>query len=137
MKEEEIRPQAIFDEYLQLAATDTINYFNNVERKVIQYPAYGSNRNKAFGKAGFEYEHCPKCQTLFVSPRPLAEAFSRYYQESPSSQYWATTFYKETAEARREKLWKSKALDIQQLVKKYSDQKNTIIVDIGGVWFIC
>ena len=116
MKEEEIRPQKIFDEYLRLAKADTETYFSDVERVVGSCPACGAVGEYAFDKHGFTYESCPNCQTLFVNPRPLAAAFSKYYTESPSSKYWASTFYKETAAARREKLWKPKArmiLDVQ------------------------
>jgi hypothetical protein len=137
MKEEEIRPQAIFDEYLRLADADTKTYFADTKRTDILCPACGNKGQLAFIKAGFSYDQCHNCYTLYVNPRPIAEAFNRYYQESPSSQYWASTFYKETAEARREKLWKPKAVEILQIIKKYSDRQDSIVVDIGGgIWFI-
>jgi hypothetical protein len=66
-----------------------------------------------------------------VNPRPVASAFSKYYTESPSSKYWASTFYKETAEARREKLWKPKARLILQTLEKYNSSEY-MLVDIGG-----
>lgn len=152
MKEEEIRPKKIFDEYLRLAAQDTHTYFDQTERRKIACPACGNLGSIAFEKSGFVYEKCSRCQTLYVSPRPLAEAFSRYYLESPSSRYWATTFYKETAEARREKLWKPKARQIQKIIweffsksdtyptsmpsiettSNYDLLQDTLVVDIGG-----
>ena len=110
MKEEQIRPRAIFDEYLRLAATDTRVYFEGAAKKLIPCPACGQEGRPEFEKEGFTYEECPGCQTLFVNPRPEAQAFEKYYRESPSSRFWATTFYKDTAEARREKLWKGIAL---------------------------
>ena len=57
--------------------------------------------------------------------------FSLYYTESASSKYWATTFYKQTAEARREKLWKPKAKMISAIMQRYNVTEHTI-VDIGG-----
>jgi hypothetical protein len=152
MKEEEIRPKKIFDEYLRLAAQDTYTYFNQAERRKIACPGCSNPGAVAFEKSGFVYEQCSKCQTLYVSPRPVAEAFSQYYLESPSSQYWATTFYKETAEARREKLWRPKAREIQKILSKFyskpSDHpiltplvetdancellQDVLVVDIGG-----
>ena len=36
MKEEDIRPQKIFDEYLELAAKDTKNYFKDSEKEIIK-----------------------------------------------------------------------------------------------------
>ena len=82
MKEEEIRPHNIFDEYLRLAALDANKYFGKVLRLNVPCPACGERGVRSFDKQGFSYEECPKCQTLFVSPRPQAENFYRYYQES-------------------------------------------------------
>src|SRR3990167_9280986 len=105
MREEEIRPRNLFDEYLRLAALDAEKYFGRSSRRPVLCPACGAQGDHVFSKHGFSYEECPACQTLFVSPRPPAPDFFRYYQESDSAKYFATTFYRETAEARREKLW--------------------------------
>jgi hypothetical protein len=131
MKEEDIRPKKIFDEYLRLAEQDTKKYFGAVERERCACPACESTGRFAFTKHGFDYECCPACQTLFVSPRPVAEAFSRYYTDSDSSKFWASTFYKETAEARREKLWKPKARLIHDTLQRY-DAGGHSVIDIGG-----
>ena len=131
MKEEEIRPQKIFDEYLRLAERDTQKYFTQSDRYFVACPACGTKGNDAFTKQNFAYAECPNCQTLFVTPRPPSEAFSRYYQESESTKYWASTFYKQTAEARREKLWRPKAMMIQQLLEQFGVNQHDLI-DIGG-----
>ena len=73
MKEEEIRPQKIFDEYLRLAKQDTKTYFSDAERIRGLCPACNSVGDLAFNKSGFIYEVCPKCYTLFVNPRPIVE----------------------------------------------------------------
>jgi len=131
MKEEEIRPFKIFDEYLRLAREDAISYFAQVDRHNGVCPACADKGLPAFVKLCFAYESCPNCGTLFVNPRPLAEAFSKYYTESPSSKYWASTFYKETAEARRAKLWQPKAQMIRDIVNQYASHRHDV-VDIGG-----
>jgi SAM-dependent methyltransferase len=131
MKEEEIRPQPIFDEYLRLAAQDTRTYFSGVQRTSAPCPACGNAGERAFRKHGFSYEVCPHCLTLFVSPRPAAGAFCRYYTESPSSRYWASTFYRNTAEARRLKLWKPKARMIRGILERHA-AIDFSLVDIGA-----
>ena len=50
-------------------------------------------------KNDFEYQLCNNCQSVHISPRPLTKYFQSYYQDSPSTKYWATTFYKETESA--------------------------------------
>jgi SAM-dependent methyltransferase len=131
MNEEEIRPQKIFDEYLRLCANDTDRYFASAPRYEINCPACERKGEPAFEKNGFKYALCPDCQTLYVSPRPDASAFTLYYTEAPSVRYWATTFYQATAEARREKLWKHKARQLHEILGEPS-LGSANIVDIGG-----
>ena len=131
MTEEEIRPVKIFDEYLRLARADAITYFEVADSNNGVCPACADKGLPAFVKLCFAYESCPNCGTLFVNPRPVAEAFSKYYTESPSSKYWASTFYKETAEARREKLWEPKAQMIRDIANQYASDLHDV-VDIGG-----
>lgn len=131
MKEEEIRPQQIFNEYLRLCAIDTEHYFSAASCAEINCPACGGTGIAAFDKNGFSYALCPDCQTLYVNPRPEAVAFERYYTEAPSVQYWATTFYQATAEARREKIWKNKARQVHEMVNQLCGG-TAKVVDIGG-----
>ena len=131
MKEREIRPKEIFDEYLRLAELDGQSYFDASKRELIMCPACGSQGKIVFSKHNFSYEECDTCQTLYVNPRPPADDFYRYYQNSESARYFATTFYKATAKARREKLWRPKAMMVHEAIKNYSAEKFSVI-DIGG-----
>jgi 2-polyprenyl-3-methyl-5-hydroxy-6-metoxy-1,4-benzoquinol methylase len=131
MKEEDIRPKTVFDEYLRLAAVDADTFFSKSFRQPVLCPACGTQGVYSFSKHGFFYEECPACQTLFVSPRPPATDFCRYYQESDSAKFFATTFYRETSEARREKLWRPKALMVSELLLKYGAHQHSLL-DIGG-----
>lgn len=131
LEEEEIRPAAIFDEYLHLSKKDGYLYFPVDERENIVCPGCDKSGEVAFEKSGFYYDECPNCHTLYVNPRPFASAFSRYYTESASSKYWATTFYQKTAEARREKLWKPKAELVNAIIQRYCTRE-PMVVDVGG-----
>jgi SAM-dependent methyltransferase len=131
VKENDIRPQHIFEEYLRLAEQDTATYFGDAPRTAIPCPACLAEGEMAFTKHGFRYDLCPVCRTLYVSPRPEAAAFSRYYTESASAAYWASTFYKETAEARRIKLWKPKARAVSEILQATPGVQWTV-VDVGG-----
>ena len=131
MKEYEIRPKKFFDEYLRLAKEDTETFFSSVKRVEICCPACNATGEHSFNKNGFDYSVCNCCHTFYVNPRPEVKAFTRYYTESPSSKFWATTFYKETAEARREKIWKPKAQLIANILHE-QDAADHQIIDIGG-----
>jgi len=131
--ENEIRPEKMFNEYLALAAIDTEVFFDRAETFIINCPACGKKGKPLFDKVGFKYEECEDCHTIYVSPRPHKEAFDAYYTDSPSTEFWATTFYKVTEAARREKLWKPKAQLIKKIIETYQGETNvTQIIDIGG-----
>lgn len=131
MKEEDIRPRRIFDTFLELAIRDIPRFFPEEGRDRISCPACGEQGAPAFVKHGFGYEECAACRTLFVSPRPSAEAFQEYYQHSESAKYWASTFYRETSEARREKLWKPKARLLHEALSGMGCA-DAAVIDIGG-----
>ena len=134
MKEEEIRPEALFNNYLALAEKDIQTYFLSSPLHYIPCPACGEIQCIfQFRKMGFDYEECSRCGTLFVNPRPDESAFVRYYTDSPSVRFWADHFYKDTEEARREKLIRPKAERVGRLLEKYlCSPENPTIIDIGA-----
>ena len=133
LTEEEIRPQKIFDEYLELARIDTIKYFSQVKREKVNCFHCDIEGDQWGNKSSFEYKICPSCLSIFVSPRPELNAFSTYYSDSPSTKYWASTFYKVTEKSRRERLWKPKAQMIkEQILKLQGSIPVKTIIDIGG-----
>lgn len=131
--EEEIRPEKVFDEYLRLTSIDTETYFSDVKRVEIDCPACGGKGESWAVKSGFSYKLCPDCLSIYVSPRPVVDAFNAYYTDSPSTKFWATTFYKVTEIARREKLWKPKAQKVKdQIITLNGTNPFKYVVDIGG-----
>jgi SAM-dependent methyltransferase len=133
MKETDIRPGVLFDEYLKLAASDVETYFRDAEVNPINCPACGEKGHLAFVKHGFHYDECPACNTLFVSPRPAASAFEKYYTDAPSVIFWSTNFYRDTEKARRELLWKPKAMLLKEILERNGlEPSDTSVVDIGG-----
>ncbi|ALV23662.1 methyltransferase [Campylobacter iguaniorum] len=131
MKEEDIRPQKLFDELLRLNKEDIDVYFCNSEYRKISCPACGNMGSFIFNKNGFNFDECEYCKTIYVSPRPDANSFNNYYTDSKSTKFWANEFYKATQDSRREKLWKPKARLIKTFIEKYSPDTKCII-DIGG-----
>ena len=95
MKEEDIRPQDLHDEYLRLSRKDAETFFSDTSKfQDIDCPACNNKEvTKSFVKDGFGYVSCSYCGTLFQSPRPTIEAFEQFYMESHSSNYWAETFF--------------------------------------------
>lgn len=131
MKEEDIRPTEIFQEYIRLANIDTREYFEKAPRFPNTCPVCQKQGDYAFEKSGFRYENCNLCNTLFVNPLPSQKSFNEYYTKAPSVEYWASTFYRLTADLRRENLWKPKATELFEFMRRENIQGHRII-DIGG-----
>lgn len=134
MKEHEIRPKEVFDEYLRLSKLDIKKYFNEKNEFVeIKCPAcFQPEGEFHFAKHGFQYKKCKNCYTLFVSPRPNSKMISSFYRNSTSSRYWAEHFYPITAEARREKIYRPRAKEVSQLVKSDVKDFDKNIIDVGA-----
>lgn len=133
VKEEEIRPEKVFNEYLELTRKDIITFFSDVQRSDFHCPICDVIGELWVEKDGFQYRKCSSCLSIFVSPRPVREAFDAYYTDSPSTKFWATSFYKVFEAARREKLWKPKAESVARSIRQMEgDRKISYIIDIGG-----
>ena len=132
MKESEIRPAYLLDTFLDLCTKDAVTYFSDGLREGIPCPACGSkNTENAFEKWGFGYACCQSCGTLYQTPRPPAENFQRFYQESPSSKYWANVFFPTVAEARRTLLFRPKVKEIIDLCES-ENYNPSVVADIGA-----
>ena len=131
MKEHDIRPQEFFDELLRLNKLDVETFFRDVSVKKINCPVCGTKGTYSFTKNDFSFDECEKCKSLYVSPRPDKKYFDEYYKESLSAKYWASTFYKETEENRREMLWKPKAKIIKDKLDCFATNTE-VIINIGG-----
>jgi 2-polyprenyl-3-methyl-5-hydroxy-6-metoxy-1,4-benzoquinol methylase len=135
LKEEDIRPENLFNQYLSLAEKDVQTYFRDTVFHYIPCPACGGRKTLfLFRKMGFDYDECKSCGTLFNNPRPDAEAFSQYYSESPSVRFWASHFYRETEEARRQRLIEPKAILVKAILEKYGRKpgEGAAVADIGA-----
>lgn len=133
MKEEDIRPSYLHEEYLRLSKDDASKFFSDdSSRQVILCPACNSeNIESCFVKDGFGFVQCCDCGTLYQSPRPSIKEFERFYVDSPSSNYWAEVFSPKIAEARRELMFRPRVNKISEYCKEKSIPHKTI-VDVGS-----
>lgn len=134
MKEEEIRPVALFNRYLEAAREDIGTFFSDQGKFVsIDCPACGCRDQEwAFDKLGFQYQTCLDCGSLFLSPRPRPEAFDHYFKEGKSVKFWSTDFYRETAEARREKIFRPRAELVKEIMDMEPPTRREVFVDVGS-----
>ncbi len=86
MKESDIRPASLFDEYLRLAALDAAELFDTNDRQSIDCPACCQSGDLWFEKETFQYRRCLDCHTIFASHRPSDDQLRRYYPKSCSAE---------------------------------------------------
>ena len=136
MKESEIRPRKMFNRYLELARRDNDVFFADRKEFIdVCCPGCGgTDRKPGLEKLGFCYLLCSDCDSLYLSPRPPEQMYARYYREAESVKFWSTHFYKETVEARREKIFRPRA----EIVREWATRLNSLpdpfgtFVDIGS-----
>jgi 2-polyprenyl-3-methyl-5-hydroxy-6-metoxy-1,4-benzoquinol methylase len=140
MKESEIRPRQLFNQYLELARKDIDRFFSDPSQFVaVACPGCGSQTcEPALVKLKFRYMLCSECGSLYLSPRPTADMYTVYYQDAESVKFWSSHFFKETAEARREAIFKPRAQLVAEWLKKVktASTANRLFVDIGSGYAI-
>lgn len=132
MKEQEIRPKALLERYLELSARDAKTCFNGIER--INEPCVACSSEDIefqFDKSGFAYSTCKRCGTLYQTPRPLVEAYEQFYRNSVSSKYWADVFFPAVAEVRRERIIQRRVGEIATICERHGVEIRRLI-DVGA-----
>ena len=134
MRESEIRPQDLFNRYLELSRQDIGRFFSETSQFVdVPCPACLSERREpGMEKLGFTYMTCLECGSLYASPRPTVAMFNDYYQEAESVKFWGTDFFKATAEARREQMFKPRAQLVEEWAIRAGMGSADIFADVGS-----
>lgn len=116
MKEENIRPKALLDQFLELSKKDADRLFSGTAKNAIPCVACGSeNRVIEFEKNGFSYAKCLDCGSLYHSPRGSADQFASFYRHSESWRYWSEVYFPAVAEVRRESIFRPRVKLLSEL----------------------
>jgi SAM-dependent methyltransferase len=131
--ESEIRPAELLDKYIQLSAIDAESFFSDPSSLAYRAcPGCDGNSNKpAYEKNGFHLVHCNNCQSLFVNPAPHDNSLMDFYKDSPSTTFWADSFFPAVAEIRRLKIVRPRAEKIVSILSEQDIAPKTII-DVGA-----
>lgn len=140
MKESDIRPRELFNQYLELARNDIDRFFaDHSHFEAVACPGCGSQTcEPALVKLKFTYMLCAECGSLYLSPRPTVDMYKTYYQGAESVKFWSSHFFKETAEARRKAIFRPRAQIVAEWLKKVqtTSAANRLFVDIGSGYAI-
>ena len=132
MKESDIRPADLFNRYLALAERDAeLLLEREAEFDRIACPACDGAGSHALEKGGYRYDLCHECGSLYLNPRPGPALLSEFYAEAESVRFWATDFYRATAEARRERMFRPRAKLAATLADEAGLPPDARLADIG------
>ncbi len=133
MRETDIRPQALLDEYLRLSSQDTAIFFPDAHAFGPRpCPACAHDRpHSPFLKDGVSYVRCGQCQTLYAAPCPLPERLNEFYRDSASQRFWADTFFPAVAEARRTLIFRPRVDRIRALLAD-AQARTDLVLDVGA-----
>jgi SAM-dependent methyltransferase len=134
MREDDIRPKDLLDEFF-------VRLQRDAARLAARRPAFvevacpfcaGSQIESAFEKEGFRYAECGGCGSLYASPRPTAELLKGYLNTSEAAEFWSTHFYRETAGARRQQMFRPRAARIAAVADQFGLGRGAACADIGA-----
>jgi ribosomal protein S27E len=134
MKESKIRPLELFNQYLKLAEEDAAT-LSEKSGGFVAVPCPGCGKDDfetAFTKWGFRYVECRKCRSLYVNPRPSEVMLAKHYQTGKSVRFWSTNFFKETADARREAMFRPRAEKLIEMTKRFCPEAPRSVCDVGA-----
>lgn len=113
MREDEIRPPALMQQFTDLMRAEARSLAERAgEFERVRCVFCGAAGTPALDRDGFSYERCEDCASLFASPRPTERLLTQWASQSEAVAFWSTHFYRQTAEARREKIFRPRATSI-------------------------
>jgi len=134
MRESDIRPKPLLDEFFVRLKRDAARLA--VKRAEFVEVACGfcaaTRRDVEFEKEGFAYCRCLDCGSLFASPRPTIELLREFMDSSEAVAFWSTHFYRETAAARREKMFRPRAQVCRDVAARHLGDRPLRFADVGA-----
>ena len=106
LSETELCPPELLEGQEAAFARDVQRLLERTDEFVaVPCPGCGADEpEEAFDKWGFTYVRCPRCRTLYMSPRPSPEVMDSYYSDSENYRYWAEHIFPASEGTRREKI---------------------------------
>lgn len=133
LNENEIRPDHLMAGQAERLASDIKRLVAKKKDFVrVECPACTASRGEpVFEKYDLSYVRCPACQTVYINPRPTPEILESYYASSENYQYWCKFIFPASEDARREKVFRPRALRIQDIVRRFG-VGGGVLLDVGA-----
>ena len=126
LKESDIRPENIYNEYKEILNRDIQKYFSDPSALIkIDCPGCSDkNTEFAFDKMGLTYRTCHKCGSLFVSPRPSDDALRHFYKNSNAGIFVRKIVLENMSEARSKQIFSYRIQWVMGLIEEYNPDAN-------------
>jgi SAM-dependent methyltransferase len=133
MTEDDIRPKPLLDEFFARLKRDADRVAGR-RAEFIEGPCgfCGAAGRHAFDKDGFPYCVCEACGSLFVNPRPTESILADYLHASEAIEFWSSHFYRETAAARRERIFAPRAKVVSDVARQRGLAGAVRFADVGA-----
>jgi len=132
IKEDDIRPDDLFNEFLRLCIEDANNFFDKSQFVEIPCPGCGSHTIKSsFEKHSFTYNYCGDCRSIYVSPRANEAELLRYYATSDSQRFWFEEILKHTGEKRKESIMLPNVSRVENVLNDMGHTPKRVL-DVGA-----
>ncbi|PJB69210.1 MAG: hypothetical protein CO093_11010 [Alphaproteobacteria bacterium CG_4_9_14_3_um_filter_47_13] len=132
ISEEEIRPDDLFNAFMDLSAKDAENFFDKSKFIEVPCPGCGKAENENhFLKHSFRYNHCSECGSIYASPRPDSAALLSYYATSESQRFWAEAVLAKTGQKRKESIMMPNISRVEDVLAKRGRRPKRIL-DVGS-----
>ncbi len=121
LKESDIRPENIYNEYKEILNRDIQKYFSDPSALIkIDCPGCSDKNSEfAFDKMGLAYRACHKCGSLFVSPRPSDDELRHFYKNSSAYLFLRKNILEKTVESRSKQIFSYRIQWIMGLIEEY------------------
>ncbi len=126
LKESDIRPENIYNEYKEILNRDIQKYFSDPSALTkIDCPGCSDKNSEfAFDKMGLTYRACHKCGSLFVSPRPSDDALRYFYKNSNAGIFVRKIVLENMSEARSKQIFSYRIQWVMGLIEEYNPDAN-------------
>lgn len=136
-----MRPKIEYDEVIAQREADGKNFFKKNHECFVETPcpACDYKGSFAFFKFGFSHKICPRCKTLFCSPRPSDNLLMNYYSEYDAPQLWTKLLLKADLE-RKVIQYIPRVNKIVNWITELNIKNNVNVLDVGagsGAFAVC
>lgn len=138
-KESDIRPDNMVKAQQKYITADRNRLLKHKKNFVIvSCPACGRVSSKhAFEKNGLKYVICPRCETLYVNPRPTAAVLEECYAKSEVYAYWNKHIFPVSETVRREKIFRPRVKRVLEICRRYGIKKPKLLEVGAGYGSFC